>query len=190
MSLRNCPDCSKQVSSLASACPHCGRPRQKSHSPIKIAGGLSLIVISVVALAWHSNWQEDTASAGVAPAAPPGTIIARPYRHFERSLAAFIGYNRTLHLFRVENRDAFPWANCQVSLNSHGISAGYDLGVKSIKPGLTEAALLQSADFVDPDGGRFDPSDNSVATLDLDCETPHGRLNYAGKFGTHDYAAY
>ena len=184
MSLRNCPDCGKEVSSLAPACPHCGRPRQKSYFPIEIAGGLGLAVICVVALSWHSSRQDDTASAGVTPAAPPGTIVARPYRHLERSLTAFIGYNRTLYLFRVENRDAFPWVDCQVSLNSHGISAGYDSGVKSIKPGLTEAALLQSTDFIDPDGGRFDPSDTSVATLDLDCETPHGRLYYAGKFGT------
>jgi len=26
MSLINCPDCKKQVSSIAPTCPHCGRP--------------------------------------------------------------------------------------------------------------------------------------------------------------------
>jgi hypothetical protein len=81
----------------------------------------------------------------------------------------------------VENRDTFPWTSCQFSLNSHGIS-GYELQVESIKPGLTEAALLQSAEFSDPDGKKFDPSTDKVATLDLDCETTHGHLYYRGKF--------
>ena len=87
----------------------------------------------------------------------------------------------------MENRDTFPWANCQFSLNSHGISA-YELQVESIKPGLTEAALLQSAAFVDPDGKKFDPSTDKVATLDLDCETTHGHLYYKGKFGLESSA--
>jgi hypothetical protein len=175
------------------SCNH-GRPlvgeivRVESRFPIEISGGLALAAICVVALSWPSSWRDETASAGVTPAAPPGTIVARPYRHLEQSLTAFISYNRTLYLIRVENRDAFPWANCQVSLNSHGISAGYDLGVKSIRPGLTEAALVQSGDFTDPDGRQFDPSGTNVSTLDVACETPKGRLYYAGKFGTQSYA--
>jgi hypothetical protein len=72
-----------------------------------------------------------------------------------------------------------------VSLNSRGIS-GYDLAIKSINPGLTDAPLLQSADFIDPDGEKFDPATESVATLDLDCESPQGRLYYGGKFGPDD----
>jgi hypothetical protein len=115
-----------------------------------------------------------------------GTIVARPYQ-LERSLTAFVGYNRTLHLFRVENRDTFPWTDCQFSLNSHGIS-GYELQVGSIKPGLTNAALLQSAEFVDPDGKRFDPATDRVATLALDCETTRGHLSYRGKFGPESSA--
>ncbi len=185
MSLRKCPDCGKDVSSSARACPHCGRPSNEARLPFELVGGLGFAVICIVALSWHSTWQDDTASASATPPAPPQTIIARPYRQLDQSLNALISYNRTLNLFRVENRDAFPWTNCQVSLNSHGIS-GYELEVQSVKPGLTDAALLQSSEFMDADGKKFDPSDNRVATLDLDCESPHGHLYYGGKFGTQD----
>ncbi len=116
------------------------------------------------------------------PPAPPQTIIARPYRQLEHSLTASVGYNRTLHLFRIENRDAFPWTSCQLTLNSHGLS-GYELEVAAIKPGLTDAVLPQSAEFAENSGRRFDPSTEEVSTLDLDCETPRGRLYYGGRFG-------
>jgi len=109
------------------------------------------------------------------------TAIAQPYRALEQSLTASIGYNRKLHLFRVENRDAFPWTHCLFSLNSHGVS-GFNLEVETIGAGLTEAALLQASDFVDGAGRKFDPAIDRVATLDLDCETPHGHLYYGGKF--------
>jgi hypothetical protein len=188
MSLRKCPDCGNDVSSSARACPHCGRPGKKSFLSIELAAALGVAVACLIALSWHATWQGDNASADVIPAAPAETLIARPYRQLERSLTAVISYNRRLNLLRVENRDAFAWNDCQISLNSHGIS-GYDLTLKSIKPGLTDAALLQSADFVDADGNKFDPSTSGVATLDLDCESPQGRLYYGGRFGPQNSAA-
>lgn len=181
MSLRRCPECGKDVSSSARACPHCGRPRSRSRFPIEIAAGVGVAVVWLVASTWHSSWTGEVVDEGIAPTATPETAIARPYRQLELGLTAVVGYNRTLYLLRVENRDTFPWTNCQVSLNSRGIS-GYELEVKSIKPGLADAALLQSAEFADPDGRSFDPSTDKVATLDLDCETPHGHLYYGGKF--------
>jgi len=150
---------------------------------IELAAGLGLAAACIVALAWHSSWQGETVAATVIPPTPAETIVARPYRQLAQSLTAFVSYNRRLNLFRVENRDAFAWTDCQISLNSHGIS-GYDLVLKSIKPGLTDAALLQSDEFLDADGLKFDPAASSVATLDLDCESPQGRLYYGGRFGS------
>lgn len=189
MSLRKCPDCGNGVSSSARACPHCGRPRKKAHLPIELVGVLGVAVICFVALSWRTRLQDDTTSASAAPLVPPQTSIARQYRHIERSLNALISYNRVLNLLRVENRDAFTWTNCQVSLNSRGIS-GYELELISVKPGLTDAALLQSSEFIDADGKQFDPATNSVATLDLDCESPYGHLYYGGRFGTVDSASH
>lgn len=185
MSLRKCTDCGKDVSSSAPACPHCGRPQRKSRFPVEIAAALGLAVIWLVASAWHSSWTDETSRDNASAPAAPQTVIARPYRRLEQGLSASVGYNRTLYLLRVENRDTFAWTNCEVSLNSQGIS-GYEQEVKSIEPGLTGAAFLQSAEFVDPNGKKFDPSTNSVVTLDLDCETPQGHLYYGGRFGTND----
>jgi len=181
VSLCKCPDCYQDVSSSAPSCPHCGRPHEKSHLPIEVVGGLIIAFVCAVAFAWHSGSADAVASDTVASGTAAETAIARPYQ-LERSLSAVVGYNRTLDIFRIENRDTFPWTSCLFSLNSHAIS-GYELQVESIKPGLTEAAMLRSAEFADPDGKKFDPSTNKVATLDLDCETAHGHLYYRGKFG-------
>ena len=67
--------------------------------------------------------------------------------------------------------------------NSHGISS-LKLEVDTVKSGLTEAVLIQSTEFVDGDGKKFDPTTSDVARLDLDCETPHGRRYYGGEFGS------
>lgn len=170
---------------LRGTCPQCGRLRKKSALPLEFAAGFGLAVLCMLALSWRSDSQGRAPSVIVRPSSSRGTVIARPYRDLERSLTATIGYNRTLHVFRVENRDAFAWTDCHVDLNTHGLS-GYDLAVKSIKPGLTNAPLLPSTEFIDPDGEKFDPATESVATLDLDCESPQGRLYYGGKFGTDD----
>lgn len=165
----------------ASVCPHCGRPNQKSRLPIEIAVGAAVAIICVVSLGLWSGAHEDTPRESAAPKASE-TVIAHPYRMLERSLTGSVGYNRSLHVFRIENRDSFAWTNCLLSLNSRGISS-FKLEVEAIKAGLTEAALLQSNEFADDDGKRFDPTTSDVARLDLDCETPHGHLYYGGEFG-------
>jgi hypothetical protein len=92
------------------------------------------------------------------------TVIPHPYRMLEHGLAASIGYNRSFHVLRVENRDTFPWKNCLLSLNSHGISS-FKLEVEAIEAGPTEAKLLESSEFVDDDGRHFDPTTRDVARL-------------------------
>jgi hypothetical protein len=173
------------ISSSPSTGPHCSRASKRSRLPIEIVAGLGLGLLCIAALAWQSGWDDEAARSSAAPVAHPETAIARPYRQLTQSLDAFIGYNQTLHLFRIENRDAVPWTHCELSLNSHGIS-GYDLEVESIKPGLTDAALLQSVEFVDAEGRKFDATTTQVATLDLDCEIPDGHRYYRGKFGPRD----
>ena len=51
------------VSSSAPACPHCGRPSKKPRLPIEIAAGLGLAVLCIAAVAWHSRWNDEAASA-------------------------------------------------------------------------------------------------------------------------------
>lgn len=183
MSLRKCPDCGQDVSSLAVACPHCGRPTRRSSSPIELSGILIIAVVCAGVLIWRLSTRNE-APGDAAPASgamPPETTIAQPTRA-GIGLAATVGYNRKLLLFRVQNGDTFAWRSCQLSLNAQGISSGYTRDVESIRPGITAAALLHSADFVDGDGHRFDPLTQQVATLDIACDTPQGHRTYQGKF--------
>jgi hypothetical protein len=173
--------------SSAHVCPHCGRPNEKSRLPLEIAGAAAVAILAVLALAQWSGTHDET-PRGNAPPRARETVIAHPYRMLERSLTASIGYNRSLHVFRIENRDSFPWTSCLLSLNSHGISS-LRLEVDTIKSGLTEAVLIQSTEFVDDDGKKFDPATSDVARLDLDCETPHGQRYYGGEFGSATPAA-
>lgn len=180
MSLRKCPDCGEDVSSSAPACPHCGRPSRRSSSPIELSGILIIAVVCAGALLWRLS-SHDQVPADAAQVMPPATTVAQPARAVA-GLAATVGYNRTLFLLRVENGDPFAWSSCQLSINARGISSGYGREVETIQPGITEAALLPSAEFIDGDGHPFDPAAQQVATLDIACETPRGHRSYAGKF--------
>jgi hypothetical protein len=181
VSVRKCPDCGQDVSTSASACPHCGRPNRRWSLSPEILAYLVLAIAGAGVLAWYSASRDSGAVQVTAPVTPE-TVIAEPYRQLAQGLSANVGYNRKLLLFRIENRDSFPWSNCQLSLNGQGISSGYVRQVDTIRPGLTEAALLPIVDFTDGSGRKFDPALSGAATLDLDCETPHGHRYYYGKF--------
>src|SRR5207244_81878 len=81
----------------------------------------AIAIVGVVALALWSGTHDETPRNNAPPKARE-TVIAHPYRMLERSLSASIGYNRSLQVFRIENRDTFPWTSCLLSLNSHRIS--------------------------------------------------------------------
>lgn len=180
MSLRKCPDCGQDVSSTATACPHCGRPNRRSSAPIELSGILIIAAVCAGALIWRLSSHSE-APAEAAQVMPPETTIAQPTRT-GTALTATIGYNRKLSLLRVQNGDSFPWTGCQLSINAQGVSSGYTRDVESIRPGITEAALIASAEFVDGDGRSFDPVTQPLATLDISCETPVGHRSYGGRF--------
>jgi hypothetical protein len=180
VSLLKCPDCGQDVSSSARACPHCGRPNRRSSPAIGLSGILVIAVVCAGVLIWRTTSRTpppvETPSAGAAE-----TIIAEPSRESE-GLNASIGYNRRLALFRIENRDDFEWRHCQLSVNAHGMSAGYMRDVESIGAGIAQAALIAGTEFVGDGGRHFDPARETVATLDVACETPRGALDYGAKF--------
>jgi hypothetical protein len=180
VSLRKCPDCGEDVSSAALACPHCGRPNRARSAPIALSGMLVIAAACAGALIWHFSARSG-APDEPARAIAPQTTIAQPARG-DSGLAATVGYNRRLFVLRVQNRDSFAWSNCELSINAQGVSSGYTRPVETIRPGITAAALLASAEFVDGDGHRFDPVTQQVATLDVACETPQGHRSYEGKF--------
>jgi len=105
VSLRNCPDCGREVSASALACPYCGRPNRKASAFLGIAGALVFVAAGVAAVLWLSGRYRETSAESKPTAPPPETLVAQPYRQLERSLTTSIGYNRKLYVFRIENRD-------------------------------------------------------------------------------------
>lgn len=180
MGLRKCPDCGHDVSASATSCPNCGRPNRRAVPSIEISGILIIAIVCAGVLAWRLSSRIETQGESAQPVAPE-TVVARPARDHE-GLRASVGYNRKLAVLRVENLDAFAWSRCLLSLNAHGVSSGYTHDVASIRPGITEAALLESAEFAGDDGHRFDPEAQTLSTLDIACETPNGPQSYAGSF--------
>ena len=179
MSLRKCPDCGQDVSSAALACPHCGRPNRTSSSAIGLSGIAAIVAVCAGLMIWRLGSREE-APEGPARAFPPATTIAQPASG--GGLAATVGYNRKLLVLRVQNGDSFAWSNCELSINAQGISSGYTHPVATIRPGITTAAMVASAEFVDAEGHSFDPATQQVATLDVACETPQGQRSYQGRF--------
>jgi hypothetical protein len=141
---------------------------------------------AVLALLLGCSGQPGAAPAPLtgqpAPHSPPNPNPTQPAQRADRGLSAEIGYNATLLLFRVENRDTFDWSDCQFNLNAKGTDPGFTQKVASVKPGLTEAAQLRVGDFTDAAGAKFDATAHKVTTLDFGCDTPQGRLYYGGQF--------
>ena len=180
MGLLQCPDCGHEVSSSAARCPHCGRPSRRRAPGIELSGILVIAVVCAGVLIWRLSSQSAPPVESAHPSAPE-TVLAQPSRAGQ-GLDAVIGYNRKLALFRLENRDAYPWSHCQLSVNAHGISSGYTHELESIAPGMAQAALVGLADFAGEGGRKLDPSTEPVATLDVACATPKGPLSYGGTF--------
>jgi hypothetical protein len=136
---------------------------------------------AVLAVLLGCSGQQGAVPAATRPA-PSASQPSQPAHQADRGLTAEIGYNATLLLFRVENRDTFAWSNCQFNLNAQGTDPGYTLEVASVKPGLTEAAQLRVGEFTDAAGRKLDTAAHKVMTLDFGCDTPQGRLYYGGQF--------
>ena len=156
------------------------RSPRKPASPIELSGVLIIAAVCAGFLMWRlSMRQPDSPERPQAVASE--TTIAQPTRA-GTGLSARVGYNSRLKLFRVENGDAFAWSSCQLSLNAAGISSGYTHALETIEPGITGAALIESAEFIDSEGHRFDAERQQVATLDVACQTPQGPRAYGGRF--------
>lgn len=142
--------------------------------------GLAMLLAAALSLLLGCSARQSAAPtaapAAPTPATPSAATSSQPAHGAVVHLAAEIGYSHAQSLFRVENRDTFPWGNCQFTLNAHGTTPGYTLTIASMKPGIEGAAVLRAGDFTDAAGKRFDPVADRVSTLDVGCDTPQGRL--------------
>ena len=140
-----------------------------------LRSALPVLLAAVLGLLSGCSGRHGTTPA----AAPPASSASRPSQPAHPAnpeLTAEIGFSHAQSVFRIENRDTFPWSNCQFILNAHGPTSRYGLAMASVQPGVKETVELRAGDFTAAAGKKFDPAVDRVATLDFDCDTPQGRL--------------
>jgi hypothetical protein len=152
MALMKCRECGNEVSTTAKACPKCGASVQVKETGFG-ALVLTLLFIAVAGLVLRglfatsgSNVPERTLSASV------------------RSLGTH---------FLIQNKDSFPWGDCDLDLNS-------EYKIEGINIPASEELSLPAVAFATKDGNRFQPITMKPQTFFIYCrQTPYGRLSTA-----------
>ena len=86
--------------------------------------GLAMLLAVALSLLLGCSARQSAAPTP-ARAAPTPATPSQPAHGAAVHLTAEIGYSHAQSLFHVENRDTFPWSNCQFTLNAHGTTPGY-----------------------------------------------------------------
>ena len=91
MAITNCPECNKEVSSMAQCCPHCGRPLQAQSVEYVLRTGkavsgsnLSTLLKAIAALTWAGGLILAIATGRAYSVSPSGRVSS------EFSLVTFI----------------------------------------------------------------------------------------------------
>ena len=80
----------------------------------------------------------------------------------------------------VENRDTFPWRNCEVEINP-GRGGGWSQRVAYVPAGETIRGGLLA--FTREGGERFNPATHAIETVRVACDVPAGYAVGYFRFG-------
>lgn len=184
MALVKCPDCGRDISDQAPACPHCGRPatstaqtsavassepssQKKKSSPAAVGclGCLGLVVIvGVISVLGESSRSTDTS----APSAPSTPDVIE--------LNAAVRFTGTQ--FVIRNNDTFAWTNCELEVNPKMFSSGFEYAAAVLAAG--EQYSVGALQFANGEGKRFNPFEFKPTSFSVACDTPRGRRFYYG----------
>ena len=150
MALVACHECTREVSTEALVCPHCGaplkntartagKPKPKSQIWLVVALVVGLIVLSQI--------------TGKTPSMPE-----EPLKAVVRDVGG---------IFAIQNNDSFPWSNCDIELNSD-----YDLKGINVPPG--ETIRVAARDFTTSSGTRFNPVTTKAQKMYIYCRGAPG----------------
>jgi hypothetical protein len=179
MALMNCPECGKQVSDRAAACPHCGNPLRAA--PTTARGATTSDRAKR-----KPRWWQPTKGAGcgclgfiafigimvwVAKPSPPS-----PARSAD--LSADVQFTGTQ--FVITNHGGFFWSNCKLEINSGIVRGGYSSSAPMITAG--HAYTIGAMQFAKSSGERFNPLTMKPNNFYVECDTPQGRASYMGEW--------
>ena len=177
MALVKCPDCGRDISDQAPACPHCGRPatntpqvppaaspaeplQKKKRSPVAM-GCLALLALgAVVGVLSESSTTTDTSTS------TPSMV----------DLNGAVRFTGTQ--FVVTNNDSFDWSNCELEVNPKTFSSGFKYRASVLAAG--ERYTVGALQFANGEGKRFNPFEFKPTSFSVACDTPRGRGFYYG----------
>lgn len=136
MSLINCRECKKQISSTADKCPHCGAPKKKA-----LGGGCALIVIIVVVFGIIGMAMDGPSSSPSQPA------------KIQKVVSVSIKHNRAA--IEITNTGTADWPEAVIYIND---TPPFTYKAVIAAPPIGQAAVVRLSDFTKKDGERFNPS--------------------------------
>lgn len=170
MALIRCPDCGREVSDSALACPNCARPfrttaihAQAQRGEVILGrrtGGKGWVLAAVLAGA-SITFATCVSSIGDSPSSstPAPTSLQAGVRHTGTKIV-------------VTNKSGTTWRECRIRLNGDWeYNAAYLAGGDSLQIGIMM--------FTDDRGQRFNPITHTPKDVRIRCRTP-GASYYGG----------
>lgn len=169
MSLKQCPECKREVSSDAPSCPGCGKPLQ-SAEPAKTSSGCGPIVfIGIVAilgfivLSAIPGGHSDNDMPAQSPALPLNLIASV-----------------SMSDLHIQNMDDFAWSECTISIGRTDLGINYLFHRKIIAAG--DERIIPLSGFVNPGGERFNGFAYRPKYVLVNCKTPKGNGTAGAQF--------
>jgi hypothetical protein len=143
MALKPCPECKREISTEAEACPHCGAKRKKSS-----LGSGCLLILVVFATLTAIGWLLDSPSVADAP--PKQSKVAD----------VSIAYNEVA--VEITNDGSPNWTTAEIYLNG---SPPFSYKATVVAPAVGKSVRIPLASFVKKDGTRFNPLTHAVTEI-------------------------
>jgi hypothetical protein len=145
MALIKCKECSKEISSEAATCPHCGVKVKKSSS---LGSGCLLVLVIVVVLGAITSLMDSTPS-----------ITPRPAKESKTPVVS-IAHNSTA--IELTNDGTPDWKTAEVYING---SPPFTYKATVAAPAVGQAVRIPLASFVKKDGERFNPATHALTEI-------------------------
>ncbi len=166
MALVKRPECEKEISSAAAACPHCGNPLKPPASPKSKGSGCAIVAavcLGAMALIGYCDYHPSESAKQTEPPKLNGAFSSRG--------AAF----------ELTNNDEFDWSNCDLKINYELLgSDGYQIVIPSVNS--REVRTISAMELANNDGQRFEPVTHKAKKVYIECDTPRGKADTGWEF--------
>lgn len=163
MALIRCPDCGRDISDAALACPHCARPMRMTAIHARGSAAAPRVILGqntggkpwVIAAAGVAVALMVSMCVGLAPDASAPSEPAFLEAHVQHTGPKIV----------VTNNGASTWSDCRVRLND-----AWEYNAANIYPG--QPLQIGIMMFTDDRGQRFNPVTHTPKEIYIRCASP------------------